>query len=165
MTKLKKDGTPDMRGRHGNHAKASKAAKWMPGGRPTARGYVRIRVGRSHPLALSGEWTHEHLLVWVSAGNPRPPKGYVIHHRNEDKTDNRIENLEVMESSIHMAKHMRRGNPQAELTWEQVSEIRRLYDSREKSTRELAIIYSVKILVIQRIVSRCTYINGPNGRD
>lgn len=32
-------------------------------------------------------------------------KGLVIHHRNEDKDDNRLENLEILTQSEHMCKH------------------------------------------------------------
>lgn len=32
-------------------------------------------------------------------------KGYVIHHKNEDKDDNRLENLEIITQSEHMHRH------------------------------------------------------------
>ncbi len=45
-----------------------------------------------------------HRWVWVST-HGLIPKGYHIHHRNEDKSDNRIENLELIEKSRHMSHH------------------------------------------------------------
>jgi hypothetical protein len=65
-----------------------------------------LRVGKEHPLADANGWTYEHLVVWVSAGNPRPPKGYTLHHRNERKDDNRIGNLEMKTKAKHSADHV-----------------------------------------------------------
>lgn len=68
-------------------------------------GYAKVRVGISHPLADPNGYAYEHLLVWVSAGNARPDNGQVIHHRNEDKLDNRIENLTCLPRGYHGAHH------------------------------------------------------------
>jgi hypothetical protein len=59
----------------------------------------------AHPLADPNGWAYEHIVVWVSAGNARPLKGEVLHHVNEDKTDNRIENLRLMTRSEHNRLH------------------------------------------------------------
>jgi len=95
------------RGKHGNHARASRQPRWKPGGLVSSHGYVKVRVGRGHPLADPNGYAYEHLVVWCAAGNPRPPKGYLLHHRNEDKTDNRIENLELIRRGEHNALHNR----------------------------------------------------------
>ncbi|HET6457263.1 MAG TPA: HNH endonuclease signature motif containing protein [Nitrosopumilaceae archaeon] len=45
-----------------------------------------------------------HRWVWVNIhGNI--PKGYHIHHKNEDRSDNTIENLELIEQSRHFRHH------------------------------------------------------------
>ena len=91
---------------HGNAPRASGQHRWRPGGSVASNGYVKIRVGKNHPLADPNGYAYEHVVVWCAAGNPRPPRGWVIHHRNEDKTDNRIENLEVKRRGQHNAEHL-----------------------------------------------------------
>lgn len=71
----------------------------------SGHGYVKVRVGRAHPLADPNGYAYEHLVVWVAAGNERPARGWVLHHRNGVKTDNRIENLEVVGRGAHNAHH------------------------------------------------------------
>lgn len=61
-----------------------------------SNGYVKIRVGRGHPLADPNGYAYEHTLIWVSSGKPRPGRGQVLKHRNDVKTDSRIENLELL---------------------------------------------------------------------
>ncbi len=46
-----------------------------------------------------------HRWVWISI-HGLIPKGYEIHHKNEDKSDNRIENLELIHKSRHLSHHM-----------------------------------------------------------
>jgi len=45
-----------------------------------------------------------HRVIWVDHYGTIPP-GYDIHHRNEIKDDNRIENLELKTRSRHVAEH------------------------------------------------------------
>jgi hypothetical protein len=97
----------NMSGRHGNHAHG----RWNDiGVGLNEDGYVKVRVGRCHPLADPNGYTYLHLLVWVGAGYPRPGPAETIHHRDEDKTNNRVENLELLSRSDHAAHHdSRRG--------------------------------------------------------
>lgn len=80
--------------------------RWKPGSRAGSTGHVKVRVGIGHPLADPHGWAYEHLVVWVSAGNPRPSRGEVLHHRNNDKTDNRISNLQLMTIAEHNRHHL-----------------------------------------------------------
>src|SRR6056297_1825200 len=48
-----------------------------------------------------------HTKVWVHYfGNI--PKGYQIHHKNGNKWDNRIENLEILPALLHQKEHGKR---------------------------------------------------------
>lgn len=94
------------RGKHGNHAKASSQHRWKPGSRVGSTGHVKVRVGKGHPLADPNGWAYEHLVVWVAAGNERPQRGHVLHHINDDKTDNRIENLMLLSRAEHNRLHL-----------------------------------------------------------
>lgn len=47
-----------------------------------------------------------HRAVWEEANGPIP-KGFVVHHINGNKQDNRLENLQLMSHSEHSAQHHR----------------------------------------------------------
>lgn len=96
---------PDKRGHHKRGMRGATAGPWNNQKMFSSQGYVRIRVGCHHPLADPNGYAYEHLLVWVSAGLGRPQKGWVLHHINEDKTDNRLENIELCSRSKHNKYH------------------------------------------------------------
>jgi hypothetical protein len=68
-------------------------------------GYVKIRVGVEHPLADPNGYAYEHLLVWCAAGNARPGQGELLHHVDEDRTNNRLGNLELTTRADHNRHH------------------------------------------------------------
>lgn len=95
-----------MRGKHGNHAKAAKQARWSEQKMITKDGYVKIGVGKDHPLADPNGYTYEHLVVWCAAGRERPARGWMLHHDNEVKSDNRLGNLKLMTRGGHNHLHL-----------------------------------------------------------
>ena len=82
-----------------------------------------MNVGKDHPLADPNGYAYLHILVWVSAGNPIPKRGEIVHHINEDKEDNRIENFQLMTNPEHTALHSKlRGARKAEIDGKQYAE-------------------------------------------
>lgn len=47
----------------------------------------------------------EHRWVWQQGHGPIP-SGYIIHHRNEVRDDNRLENLKLMQKGQHTREHL-----------------------------------------------------------
>lgn len=90
----------------GNGKRSTEHHRWNDGRVISAHGYVKVRVGLEHPLADPNGYAYEHLVVWISAGKPRPDADEVLHHRNEQRTDNRLGNLELITRSDHNRHHI-----------------------------------------------------------
>lgn len=52
-----------------------------------------------------GRYVYEHHLVWWQTTGTLVPEDMLIHHKNEQKRDNRFENLELMLRSSHSRNH------------------------------------------------------------
>lgn len=48
-----------------------------------------------------------HIRIWIEQYG-EIPKGYIIHHKNGNKYDNRIENLECINRKEHALKHSKK---------------------------------------------------------
>lgn len=53
---------------------------------------------------INGKTLLAHRVVWEEHHGPIP-EGYHVHHKNGDKRDNRIENLEVLSPQDHSEHH------------------------------------------------------------
>jgi len=98
------DLPPDGRGRHGSHASGADHPRWSGKRLRSSHGYVKVRVGKLHPLADPNGYAYEHTLVWIAAGKFLG-SDEVLHHRNGDKADNRLENLEACNRGTHVMEH------------------------------------------------------------
>lgn len=91
-----KKGNTIWRGReHTEESKEKISKKLNKGGYTNWQGYKIIQDKRKD--------TREHRKIWEEHNGPIP-KGYVIHHIDEDKLNNNIDNLAIMSRSEH-AKH------------------------------------------------------------
>jgi hypothetical protein len=75
------------------------------GGRMIANGYVLVRC-EEHPRAYyRGMYVLEHVLVYERHHKCCMLRWGIVHHINENRSDNRIENLQGMSRSKHISLH------------------------------------------------------------
>lgn len=68
----------------------------------TPAGYVLVKVGIH-------EWEYEHRLVVEKALGRRLERDETVHHINRNRSDNRLNNLEVISRRDHMSLHGKEG--------------------------------------------------------
>jgi hypothetical protein len=124
--------------------------RWKGGKRVSSWGYVMVRI--------PGEkrYEREHRLLMEQHLGRKLKRSEDVHHKNGDKTDNRIENLELLSHSQHSKLHMSgEDHPGAKLKVHQVLEIRRLYaeaHGRFGTIAHLARMFSMSEPAIDHIV-------------
>ena len=89
--------------------KRERGHAWKGGRSLMNNGYVRVWAPE-HPMANNDGYALEHRMVLWDVGTVIP-SGFHVHHRNGNRTDNRVENLEVASNSHHRKGHMAPGNP------------------------------------------------------
>ena len=108
-----------------------------------------------------------HRVVWISQ-HGIPPEGYVVDHINNDKTDNRITNLQLLKAEENSTKASRDGlylvgedNPRTKLTIELKERIFFDYQSGGTSYSKLAIKYGISKSRVAQIVKENDYTKIP----
>lgn len=88
------------------HEKGEANLNWKGGRTITGEGYVWIKKPE-HLNANSQGYVLEHRLV-MSEHLKRPlTRAEIVHHKNGDRTDNRLENLKLLPSNHHAYLHWR----------------------------------------------------------
>ena len=126
------------------------------------RGYYRVG------LRLEGIKKHfaVHRLVALSFNIPNPENKRTVDHKNEDKLDNRLENLRWATQKEQIGYAMATGTFKikrgekvggSKLTEKQVLEIREKYVPRKYSQYKLAKEYGVNVMTVSDIILRKTW--------
>lgn len=79
-------------------AKSKKRFETNPNMMVGKRGYLLIYIPQKG-------WKKYHHYIWEKE-NPPVPKGFVLHHIDEDRFNNKIDNLQIITNSEHGKLHM-----------------------------------------------------------
>jgi hypothetical protein len=94
------------KGKHNHHARGPAHPRTNPiGVGVNADGYIKVKVGKSHPMSDPHGWCYLHRLVAAVAAGRMLGSHEIVHHRDGNKADNRIENLEVTTRAAHNKHH------------------------------------------------------------
>lgn len=90
-----------------------KNVKWAGGKYQDNLGYVHI-YKPEHPMANSSDYVLEHRLIMSEYLGRILERQEVVHHKNGNVTDNKIENLELISSNNkHMQQHHAKNREQS----------------------------------------------------
>lgn len=108
-----------------NAKKGERAYNWKGGARTTRSGYRQLHRP-DHPRADSCGYVMEHIIVWEEETGVPVPLNCCIHHLNGNKSDNRIQNLCMMQHTAHTVFHHTGAKRSAE-TRKKISERKKKY--------------------------------------
>lgn len=108
----------------------------ITGRKKTLKGYISLCIP-SHPFCGKDKYVFEHRTLVEQSIGRYLVKGEAVHHINGIKDDNRIENLELMQHSVHtQITHI--GLKRNQVTRKRISEKARLrWNTPEISKEEL----------------------------
>jgi hypothetical protein len=112
MTKFKVGNEPWNKGLRGIHlSKKTEFKKGISPWNKGKRGYTTCKKSKGFIDSFGyfvffkkGVEVKEHRLIWENH-NGKIPKGYIIHHKNENRLDNDISNLELVTRAEHSRIH------------------------------------------------------------
>ncbi len=113
-----------------------------------AKGYKKVYMPE-HPRADRRGRVLEHIVVWERGNGKTVPEGCCVHHINEDKGDNRLENLRLMTKTEHITFH----NTRRKISDETRQKMREKAMHRLKIKRNHPMYKSINILQMQQEIS------------
>jgi len=136
------------------------SGSWKPIGSHHSQGYLHASAG---PTRKERYYILLHRLIWIIA-NGSIPEDLEINHKDGNKKNNSITNLEIVshsENGLHSFRELgRRGigqkgeaNPKAKLRSQDVIIIRKLYESGKFTNVQLGRKYNVSPQCISAIVN------------
>lgn len=84
-----------------------KSPSWK-GGKAITKGYKEVKIypgNPFYPMADHQNYVLEHRLVMAKHLGRCLMESEIIHHKNEDKLDNRLNNLELTTRAVHINTH------------------------------------------------------------
>src|SRR3990167_3469710 len=107
MQKIKKNKRGDFRGmtRPAPVLPGSLNGHWKGGVHQRKDGYITIRKGVISKISKGGRYILQHRIVMEKHLGRALLRSEIVHHKNGNKVDNRIENLELMAQSQHAKIH------------------------------------------------------------
>lgn len=103
----------------------------------------KVYMNGDYPaIFLEGKSVHVHRLEWIKH-HGEIPEGFIVHHKDENKLNWEIENLELISRGDHVLRHSESLHPEGshkfgeksrhhKLTQEQVDHIRKVYVKYDK---------------------------------
>lgn len=86
--------------------KKGNPARWRPiGSRRLIDGYVYIKLADVRYVPHTHNWFLEHVLDWEMANGRPLPAGHALRFTNGDKTDIRLDNLELISRADNMRRN------------------------------------------------------------
>lgn len=74
---------------------------WKGGRLKMRDGYILTYTGKDRGTCSHNLYLPEHIKVWEDFNNKKVPEGWIVHHVNGIRDDNRIENLIAMPKEQH----------------------------------------------------------------